>query len=436
MITEKKNKKSFSPPSEGLGEAVRKDFPILSRTVNGKPLIYFDNGATTQKPKQVIDAIVKYYTEQNANIHRGVHRMSQDATELYENARATIQKHINAKSPNEIIFTRGTTESINLVGNSLSKFYHSVGDELLLWPYDEIIVTEMEHHSNILPWQLVCEERQAVLKVVPINDNGELNLDEFKKLLSPKTRVVALTHVSNTLGTINPVKEIIKIVRAYSHPEQIKKPVVLIDGAQAVPHMKVDVQDLDADFYCFSGHKVYAPTGIGVLYAKESLMNKMSPYQVGGGTIKTVAFDKTEYAEGPLRFEAGTPNIEGAIGLASALDYLDEVGLDKIAKYEYELLRYAEEKISLIDGVKIIGTAKEKASVLSFVVDGIHPLDIGTLLDAQGIAVRTGHHCTQPLMYCYKINGTIRASFSFYNTKEEIDFFIKALVKSIERIKK
>ncbi len=417
-------------------EKVRKDFPIFSRTVNGKPLIYFDNGATTQKPKQVIDAIVKYYTEQNANIHRGVHRMSQDATELYENARITVQKHINAKSPNEIIFTRGTTEAVNLVSNSFSKFYSSIGDEFLIWPYDEIIVSEMEHHSNILPWQLLSEERQAVLKVVPINDKGELDVEAFKKLLSPKTRIIALTHVSNTLGTINPIKEIIKIVRAYKHPELKKKILVLVDSAQAIPHMSVDVQDLDADFYCFSGHKVYAPTGIGILYVKEDLMRLLSPYQVGGGTIKTVSFEQTEYAEGPLRFEAGTPNIEGAIGLAEALNYIDKIGLDKISEYEHELLKYAEEKISAIAGVKIIGTAKEKASVLSFVVEGIHPLDIGTLLDAQGIAVRTGHHCTQPLMNCYKINGTVRASFSFYNTKEEIDFFAKALVKSIERIKK
>ncbi len=410
-------------------QGIRKDFPILARTVNGKPLIYFDNGATTQKPKQVIDAIVKYYTEQNANIHRGVHRMSQDATELYENARATVQKHIHARSPNEIIFTRGTTEGINLVGNSMSKFYHFIGDSLLLNPYDEIIVSEMEHHSNILPWQLVCEERGAVLKVIPIRENGELDLEIFKKILSPKTKLVAIAHVSNTLGTINSVKEIISLAHQ-------KNSLVLIDGAQAIPHMKVDVRGLDADFYCFSGHKVYAPTGIGVLYAKEELMKKMSPYQVGGGTIKTVSFEQTEYAEGPLRFEAGTPNIEGAIGLAAALAYIDGIGLDRISGYEHELLKYAEAKISVIDGVKIIGTAKEKASVLSFVVDGIHPLDIGTLLDAQGIAVRTGHHCTQPLMNHYKIKGTVRASFSFYNTKQEIDFFANALVRSIERIKR
>ncbi|MBI3500350.1 MAG: cysteine desulfurase, partial [Bacteroidetes bacterium] len=294
---------------------------------------------------------------------------------------------------------------------------------------------EMEHHSNILPWQTLCEEKGAVLKVIPINDAGELRIDEFKKLLSEKTKLVALSHVSNTLGTINPIKEIISLAHSKNIP-------VLVDGAQAIPHRKVDVQDLDADFYCFSGHKVYAPTGIGVLYGKEEWLNKLANYQVGGGTIKTVTFNKTQYEASPLRFEAGTPNIEGAIGLASALDYISGIGLDKISEYEHELLKYAEEKISAIDGVKIIGTAKEKASVLSFVVDavpagrqGIHPLDIGTLLDAQGIAVRTGHHCTQPLMYCYKINGTIRASFSFYNTKEEIDFFAKALIKSIERIR-
>jgi cysteine desulfurase/selenocysteine lyase len=399
---------------------IRKDFPILSHTVNGKPLIYFDNSATTQKPTQVIEAIVKYYSEQNANIHRGVHRMSQDATELYENARATVQKHINAGSPNEIIFTRGTTESINLVATSFGEFINAG---------DEIIISEMEHHSNILPWQKICEEKNALLKAIPINEKGELKIDEYKKLLSPKTRIVALSHVSNTLGTINPIKEIISLAHKKNIP-------VLVDGAQAIPHMKVDVQDLDADFYCFSGHKVYAPTGIGVAYVKEDLLKSMPPYQVGGGTIKTVSFEKTEYAEGPLRFEAGTPNIEGAIGLASALDYINEIGLEKISTYEHELLKYAEKNISAIDGVKTIGTAKEKASVLSFVVNGIHPLDIGTLLDAQGIAVRTGHHCTQPLMYCYKINGTIRASFSFYNTKEEIDFFAKALEKSIARIRK
>ncbi|RTY94743.1 cysteine desulfurase [Flavobacterium sp. GSP27] len=398
---------------------IRKDFPILSRMVNNKPLIYFDNGATTQKPQQVIDALIKYYTVQNANIHRGVHRMSQDVTDEYENARITVQKHIGAKQEHEIIFTSGTTDSINFIATAFGKKYVNAGDE--------IVVSEMEHHSNILPWQQLCEEKNAVLKVIPITDSGELCMDEYKKLLSAKTKLIAITHVSNTLGTVNPVKEMIAIAHSKNIP-------VLVDGAQSIPHIKVDVQDLDADFYCFSGHKVYAPTGVGILYGKEEWLNKLPNYQVGGGTIKTVSFDKSEYAESPLRFEAGTPNIEGGIGLAVALDYINVLGLENIATYEHELLGYATEKLSAIDNLRIIGTAKEKASVISFVVDGIHPLDLGMLLDAQGIAVRTGHHCTQPLMAHYQIPGTVRASFSFYNTKEEIDVFANAIVKSIKRI--
>lgn len=408
-------------------QKIRKDFLILLRTMNGKPLIYFDNGATTQKPKQVIDAIVKYYTGQNANIHRGVHSMSQDITAEYENARVTVQKHIGAKHEHEIIFTRGTTESINFVATAFGKKFVNAGDE--------IIVTEMEHHSNILPWQTLCEEKNAILKVIPITDNGELRMDEFKKLLSEKTKLVAITHVSNTLGTVNPVKDIISIVRK-KYLSAGRQVPVLVDGAQSIPHIKVDVQDLDVDFYCFSGHKVYAPTGVGILYGKEEWLKKLPNYQVGGGTIKTVSFDKTEYEESPLRFEAGTPNIEGGIGLAVALDYINALGLENIAAYEHELLGYATEKLSAIENLRIIGTAKEKASVISFVVDGIHPLDIGMLLDAQGIAVRTGHHCTQPLMAHYQIPGTVRASFSFYNTKEEIDIFVNAIVKSIQRIGK
>ena len=402
-------------------QKIREDFPILSRTMNGKPLIYFDNGATTQKPKQVIDAIVKYYSMQNANIHRGVHRMSQDATSEYENARITVQKHIGAKYEHEIIFTGGTTDSINLLASAFGKKYLNAGDE--------IVVSEMEHHSNILPWQQLCEEKNAKLKVIPMIDSGELRMDEYKKLLTAKTKLVAITHVSNTLGTVNPVKEMIAIAHSKNIP-------VFVDGAQAIPHMKVDVQDLDADFYCFGGHKVYAPTGVGILYGKEEWLKKLPNYQVGGGTIKTVSFDKTEYAESPLRFEAGTPNIEGGIALAVALDYINAIGLEKIAAYEHELLRYATEKLSAIENLRIIGTAKEKASVISFVVDGIHSLDIGMLLDAQGIAVRTGHHCTQPLVAHYQIPGTVRASFSFYNTKEEIDIFVNAIVKSIKRINK
>jgi cysteine desulfurase/selenocysteine lyase len=398
---------------------IRKDFPILSRMVNDKPLIYLDNGATSQKPKHVIDAIVECYTTQNANIHRGVHRMSQDVTDVYENARITVQKHIGAKNENEIIFTRGTTESINFIATVFGKKYVNAGDE--------IIVSEMEHHSNILPWQQLCEEKNAVLKVIPMTDSGELQMDEYKKLLSEKTKLIAIAHVSNTLGTVNPVKEMIAIAHSKNIP-------VLVDGAQSIPHIKVDVQDLDADFYCFSGHKVYAPAGVGILYGKEEWLKKLPNYQVGGGTIKTVSFNTSEYAESPLRFEAGTPNIEGGIGLAAALDYINTLGIKNIAVYEQELLDYATEKLSAIHNLRIIGTAKEKASVISFVVEGIHPLDIGILLDAQGIAVRTGHHCTQPIMAHYKIPGTVRASFSFYNTKDEIDVFANAIVKSIKRI--
>ena len=401
-------------------QKIRKDFPILSRKVNGKPLIYFDSGATAQKPKQVIDAITKYYSEQNANIHRGVHTLSQEITTAYENARATIQKHINAKHAHEIIFTSGTTESINLVASGFAKKFVNSGDE--------IIVSEMEHHSNILPWQQVCEEKNAVLKVISINEKGELLLDEFKKLLSSKTKMVAITHVSNTLGTINPVKEIISLAHSKNIP-------ILVDGAQAVPHMKVDVQDLDADFYCFSGHKVYGPTGVGILYGKEEWLRKLPNYQVGGGTIKTVSFAKTEYADIPLRFEAGTPHIEGGIGLATAIDYINGIGLENISSYEQELLEYATEKLSAVEGLEIIGTSKNKASVISFVLDGIHPYDTGVILDQLGIAVRTGHHCTQPVMEYFKCEGTVRASLAFYNTKEEIDELVKGIHKVKQMLK-
>lgn len=401
-------------------QKIRKDFPILSRKVNGKPLIYFDSGATAQKPKQVIDAITKYYSEQNANIHRAVHTLSQEITTAYENARATIQKHINAKHTHEIIFTSGTTEGINLVASGFAKKFVKSGDE--------IIVSEMEHHSNILPWQMLCEEKGALLKVVPINERGELILDEFKKLLSTKTKLVAVTHVSNTLGTINPIKEIISLAHEKNIP-------VLIDGAQAIPHIKVDVQDLDADFYCFSGHKVYGPTGVGILYGKENGLRKLPNYQVGGGTIKTVSFAKTEYADIPLRFEAGTPHIEGGIGLASAIDYINGIGLSTISAYEHELLEYATEKLSAIEGLKIIGTSKNKASVVSFVLDGIHPYDTGVILDQLGIAVRTGHHCTQPVMEYFKCEGTVRASLAFYNTKEEINELVKGIIKVKQMLK-
>ena len=399
---------------------IREDFPILKKQVNGKPLIYFDNGATAQKPKSVIDAITKYYSEQNSNIHRGVHTLSREITIEYERAREKIQKHINAQHVHEIIFTKGTTDSINLVAHCFGKLYVQEGDEILL--------TEMEHHSNIIPWQLLCEEKKAKLKVIPINDKGELILDELDQLISSKTKLIALTHISNTLGTINPVKNI--IVKAHQ-----KNIPVLVDGAQAIPHTKVDVQDLDCDFYVFSGHKVFGPTGVGILYGKEKWLNAFPPYQGGGGIIKTVTFEKTEYAETPLKFEAGTPHIEGGIGLAVALDYINNIGLENIHAYETELLHYATDLLNTIPGLRIIGTANEKASVISFVVDGIHPFDMGLILDKLGIAVRTGHHCTQPLMQHFGIPGTIRASFAFYNTKEEIDVFVEGIKKAISMLR-
>ncbi len=401
-------------------EQIRADFPILSRKINGKPLIYFDSGATAQKPQQVIDAASTYYSYQNANIHRGVHTLSQEITIAYEKARITVQKHLNAGFPHEIIFTKGTTESIALVAYSFGKKY--------VLPGDEIIVSEMDHHSNILPWQQLCEDRNAVLKVLPINDAGELRTDELHKLITPKTKLIALTHVSNTLGTINPIKEIIQLAHT-------KNVAVLVDGAQAVPHMNVDVRDLDADFYCFSGHKLFAPTGIGVLYGKEKWLNEMPPYQVGGGTIKTVTFEKTEYADLPLKFEAGTPHMEGVIGLEAAINYVNKIGLKNISAYEHELLLYATTELLKIPGIKIIGNAKEKASVLSFVVEGLHALDIGTLLDQLGIAVRTGHHCTQPLMQHYCIQGTIRVSLAFYNTFKEIDELVTGLKRAIQMLR-
>jgi cysteine desulfurase / selenocysteine lyase len=401
-------------------DKIRADFPILSRKVNGKPLIYFDNGATAQKPQVVIDVLEKYYKEQNANIHRGVHTLSQEMTLQYENARKTIQNHLNAEFPHEIIFTKGTTDSINLVASSFGKKYISKGDE--------VIITTIEHHSNILPWQQLCEEKGAFLKIVPVNAEGDLILSEYKKLLNEKTKIVAVTHISNTLGTITPLKEIIGLAHKKNIP-------VLVDGAQAVPHMKVDVRELDADFYCFSGHKIFGPTGVGILYGKEKYLNAMPPYQVGGGTIKSVSFEKTEYADLPLKFEAGTPHIEGGIGLAAAINYVNEIGLDKISLYEHELLLHATEELQKIEGVKIIGTAKNKASVISFIVEGLHPFDVGTIIDQLGVAVRTGHHCTQPLMTFYCIPGTIRASFAFYNTIEEIDVFIDALKRAIKMLR-
>ena len=399
---------------------IRADFPILSRKVNGNQLIYLDNGSTAQKPKVVIDAIENYYSNQNANIHRGVHTLSQEITVAYENARITVQKHLNAKHPYEIIFTKGTTDSINLVASSFGKKYISEGDEIL--------ISAMEHHSNILPWQQVCEEKGAILKVIPINEKGELIISEYKRLLSEKTKIVAITHISNTLGTINPVEEIIALAHVKNIP-------VLVDGAQAVSHTRVDVQLLSADFYVFSGHKLFGPTGVGILYGKEKWLNELPPYQVGGGVIKTVTFEKTEYADLPLKFEAGTPHIEGGIGLAAAIDYVNKIGFDSIATHEHELLIYATESLQKTEGVKIIGTAKNKASVISFVVEGLHPFDVGTILDQLGIAVRTGHHCTQPLMQFFGLQGTIRASFAFYNSKDEIDAFVKGLERAIKMLR-
>jgi cysteine desulfurase/selenocysteine lyase len=398
---------------------VRKDFPILTRTVNNKPLIYFDNGATAQKPQVVIDAVDNYYKFQNANIHRGVHTLSQEITIAYEEARTTIQKHLNAAHAHEIIFTKGTTDAINLVAYAFGKKFVKAGDEIL--------ISSMEHHSNILPWQQLCEDKGAILKVIPINTEGEIDLKAFKNLLSAKTKIMAITHVSNTLGTINPVKELI----ALAHQQNIP---VLIDGAQAVPHLQVDVVDLDADFYCFSAHKLFGPTGVGVLYGKEKWLNEMPPYQTGGGVIKTVTFEKTTFADLPLKFEAGTPHIAGAIGLAAAIKYVNALGLNNIASYENELQVYATQLLSEIDGLKIIGTSAKKAAVISFVVDGLHPFDIGMILDKQGIAVRTGHHCTQPLLQIFGVQGTVRVSFAFYNTTEEIDSFIVALKKAIKML--
>ena len=390
---------------------IRADFPILTQKVNGKPLVYFDNGATSQKPQVVIDAISKYYQEINANIHRGVHTLSQLATDAYEVSRGKLQNHINAKFTHEVIFTSGTTHSINIVAN---------GFATLLQKGDEVLISAMEHHSNIVPWQMLCERTGAILKVIPMNLEGELILDDFDKLISQKTKIVAVNHISNALGTLNPIKHIIEKAHQFGA-------AVLIDGAQAVPHLKPDVQDLDCDFYVFSGHKICGPTGVGILYGKEDWLNKLSPYMGGGEMIKEVTFAKTTYAGLPHKFEAGTPNIADGIVLGTAVDYMNSIGFDNIATYENELLKYGTEKLLEIEGLKIVGTAKEKTSVISFNIDGIHPYDIGTIVDKMGIAVRTGHHCAQPIMDFFEIPGTIRASFAFYNTKEEIDIFVTAV---------
>jgi cysteine desulfurase/selenocysteine lyase len=395
-------------------QKIRSDFPILSQKVNGKPLVYFDNGATSQKPQIVIDAEVKYYQEINANIHRGVHTLSQLATDAYEISRGKIKEHINAKFAHEVLFTSGTTHGINLVSNGFAS---------ILKPGDEVIVSSLEHHSNIVPWQMLCEKTGAVLKVIPINENGELILEEFDALLSEKTKVVTVNHISNALGIINPIKYIIEKAHAVGA-------AVLIDGAQAVPHLKPDVQELDCDFYAFSGHKMCGPTGTGILYGKEEWLNKLPPYQGGGEMIKEVTFEKTTYADLPHKFEAGTPNIAGGIVLGTAIDYLNNIGFENIQEYENELLDYATKRLLEIKGLKIYGTGKNKASVVSFNIDGIHPYDIGSIIDKLGIAVRTGHHCAQPIMNFFCIPGTIRASFSFYNTKEEIDLMVEAVKKA------
>jgi cysteine desulfurase/selenocysteine lyase len=396
-------------------EKIRKDFPILQMRVHGHELVYLDNAATSQKPQSVIDAIVRYYTSANANIHRGVHYLSQIATEEFEAGRRAVQKFVNAADASEIVFTRGTTEAINLVAQAWGRVHVAAGDEVL--------ITAMEHHSDIVPWQMLCDEKGAKLRVVPINDAGELILEEYAKLLTPKTKIVAVAHVSNALGTINPVKKIVAMAHAQWVP-------VLVDGAQAVPHIAVDVQDLDCDFYAFSAHKMYGPTGIGALYAKAALLEAMPPYQGGGDMISSVTFEKTTYNKVPHKFEAGTPDMAGVAGLKAAIEYMNTIGVDNIAAHEHELLEYATKTVLALPGIRLIGTAAEKASVLSFVVDDVHPHDIGTILDQEGIAVRTGHHCAQPVMDRYKIPATVRASFAVYNTRAEVD----ALARGIRKV--
>jgi cysteine desulfurase/selenocysteine lyase len=395
-------------------ERIREDFPVLKQTIHGKPLVYLDNAATAQKPQVVIDAIVKFLSVDCANIHRGVHELSQRSTVAYEETRSRMKRFLNARTKNELIFVRGATEGINLVASSWGRKNVREGDE--------IVVSTMEHHSNIVPWQMLCEATGAKLRVIPIDDRGELILEEYARLLNPRTKMVAVTHVSNALGTINPVGEIVVMAHRAGA-------LALVDGAQAAPHLKVDVQALDADFYALSGHKMVGPTGIGILYGKSKLLNAMPPYQGGGDMIKTVTFEKTTYADLPYKFEAGTPNIAGGIGLGAAVDYLNHLGLDRIAAYEHELLVYGTEALGEIPGLRIIGTAREKAAVLSFVIEGIHPHDIGTVLDRMGIAVRTGHHCAQPVMDRFGVPATTRASLAFYNTKGEIDALVAGLHK-------
>lgn len=393
---------------------IRQEFPILHQEVNGYPLVYLDNGATTQKPKAVIEAIQQYYEKQNSNIHRGVHYLSQLATDEYEASRETVRQHFNADHLHEIIFTKGNTEAINLVANGFRK---------LLSSKDEVLVSAMEHHSNIVPWQMACESTSATLKVIPMNEKGELDMAAYKALLSPNTKVVAVNHISNALGTINPVKEMIQLAHQVGA-------AVMVDGAQSGPHMHIDVKDLDADFYCISGHKIYGPTGIGALYGKEEWLNKLPPYQGGGEMIATVSFKETTYAGLPHKFEAGTPNIAGGIALKTAIDWLNSIGIDNVIKYEHELLEYATKELAKIEGMRFIGEASNKAAVISFLVGDIHPYDMGMILDKLGIAVRTGHHCAQPIMDEFCIPGTIRASFAVYNTKEEVDRLVEGVKKA------
>lgn len=408
-VKHKKNYRNFNV------DEVREDFPILKRLVNNKPLVYLDNAATSQKPQSVIDAITNYYKYENANIHRGLHFLSELATEAYEGARLKVKEFVNAMSVSEIIFVRGTTEGINLVANSLCRMGHFNDG-------DEIIISHMEHHSNIVPWQLLCNRKKLKLKVVPVNDKGEFIFDEFEKMLSEKTKFVSIVQISNALGTINPIKEIVKKAHEYNVP-------VLVDGAQAVPHTKVDVQDLDCDFYAFSGHKVFGPTGIGVLYGKTEYLDKMPPFQGGGDMIREVTFEETTFDDLPQKFEAGTPNIVGGIALGVAIDYLTSFNFTDIAKHEDSLLKYTTSKLKEIEGLRIIGTSEKKASVVSFVIDGIHPYDIGTIIDTDGIAIRTGHHCTMPLIKRFNLPATARASFSMYNKIEEVDLLYNALLK-------
>ncbi|HEV2176261.1 MAG TPA: cysteine desulfurase [Terriglobia bacterium] len=404
------------PPAAGAFdvERIREDFPILKQTIHGKPLVYLDNAATAQKPLHVVEAEQHFYLADNSNIHRGVHELSERATKAYETVRSKIQRLLNAREAREIIFVRGTTEAINLVAATYGRKNVGAGDEVL--------ITAMEHHSNIVPWQMLSEERSAHLRVVPINDAGELIFEQFEKLLGPRTKLVAVTHVSNVLGTINPVRDIIRVAHA-------RKIAVLVDGAQAAPHMKVDVQDLDCDFYAFSSHKVFGPTGVGALYGKAKLLEAMPPYQGGGDMIRSVSFEKTLYNVIPYKFEAGTPNIGATIGLGAAIDYVNQLDLGEIARYEHELLAYATRRLSAIHGLRIIGTARDKASVISFVLEGIHAHDVGTVLDQEGIAVRTGHHCAQPLMDRFGVPATVRASFAFYNTKAEVDSLVAGILK-------